>query len=159
MHGKRRREPESQSRVIELAPAHGLIDTGAMVALLDHTDRWHRLCLEAYNKLPLPLLTSEAVMAETFHLVGDGSSAREAVWNFVLSGAVHVCAISNDELPPIRDLMRRYADRPMDFADATLVFLARRESLSSILTVDHADFSTYRIEGKRAFRILPTERP
>jgi len=50
-------------------------------------------------------------------------------------------------------------DRPMDFADATLVYLAKRESLSAILTVDHADFATYRIEGKRQFRILPVKQP
>jgi predicted nucleic acid-binding protein len=47
----------------------------------------------------------------------------------------------------------------MDFANATLVHLARRESLSTILTVDHADFATYRIEGKRQFRVLPSDRP
>jgi predicted nucleic acid-binding protein len=56
-------------------------------------------------------------------------------------------------------LMTRYWDRPMDFADATLVYLAKRESLFQILTVDHADFATYRIEGKRQFRVLPTKRP
>ena len=43
----------------------------------------------------------------------------------------------------------------MDFADATLVYLAERESLSTILTVDRADFATYRIKGKRGFRLLP----
>ncbi len=43
----------------------------------------------------------------------------------------------------------------MDFADATLVYLARREKLSSILTVDHADFETYGIEGTPKFRIVP----
>ncbi len=47
----------------------------------------------------------------------------------------------------------------MDFADATLVYLAKRESLSAILTVDEADFTTYRIEGKRRFRVLPIRRP
>jgi predicted nucleic acid-binding protein len=51
--------------------------------------------------------------------------------------------------------MSRYWDRPMDFADATLVYLAKRASLFAILTVDHADFNTYRIEGKRRFRIVP----
>jgi predicted nucleic acid-binding protein len=45
--------------------------------------------------------------------------------------------------------------RPMDFADATLVHLAQRESLSTILTVDVADFQTYRIGGQKRFRILP----
>jgi predicted nucleic acid-binding protein len=47
----------------------------------------------------------------------------------------------------------------MDFADATLVHLAKRESVTVILTVDQADFFTYRIEGKRQFRVLPVERP
>ena len=55
--------------------------------------------------------------------------------------------------------MSRYADRPMDFADATLVYLAKREGLSTVFTVDHADFETYRIEGRRRFRVLPATRP
>ena len=62
------------------------------------------------------------------------------------------------ELPALNALMTAYRDRPMDFADATLVHLARRESLSLILTVDHDDFETYRIEGRKTFRIIPARR-
>jgi predicted nucleic acid-binding protein len=51
--------------------------------------------------------------------------------------------------------MARYHDRPMDFADATLVHLGRRESPTTIFTIDHDDFETYRIEGRRRFRIVP----
>ena len=51
--------------------------------------------------------------------------------------------------------MHRYADRPMDFADATLVHVAERESLRTILTIDHDDFETYRIGRNAKFRILP----
>ena len=51
--------------------------------------------------------------------------------------------------------MKKYRDRPMDFADATLVLLARRESLTTVFTVDHDDFETYRVEGRRRFRIYP----
>jgi len=51
--------------------------------------------------------------------------------------------------------MSRYSDRPMDFADATLVHLAQRESLSTIFTIDHDDFETYRIHGRRRFRVIP----
>jgi predicted nucleic acid-binding protein len=47
----------------------------------------------------------------------------------------------------------------MDFSDATLVYLAKREGLSTIFTVDHADFDTYRIEDHRRFRVLPASRP
>jgi predicted nucleic acid-binding protein len=55
--------------------------------------------------------------------------------------------------------MSRYADRPMDFADATLVHLAARKSIETILTVDQTDFSVYRITGKRRFRVLSSRTP
>ena len=67
-----------------------------------------------------------------------------------------VATIEETELPNLHSLMLRYWDRPMGLAAATLVHLAKRESLSSILTVDQADFTTYRIEDKRQFRVLPT---
>ncbi len=139
--------------------ADALIDTGAILALLDRTDRWHHSCVDAFRQLRLPLLTSEAVLTELFHLVGDGRREKEAAWKFVRSGALDLGTIEKAELPHLHALMSRYWDRPMDFADATLVYLAKRESLSEILTVDHADFATYRIEGKRQFRILPRNPP
>lgn len=139
--------------------ANALIDTGAILALLDRTDRWHPVCVKAFRQLRLPLLTSEAVLTELFHLVGDSRTEMEAAWKFARSGALLLGTIEDNELPNLRTLMSRYWDRPMDFADATLVYLAKRESLSAILTVDHADFTTYRIEGKRQFRVLPVERP
>ena len=55
--------------------------------------------------------------------------------------------------------MVRYSDRPMDFEDSTLVYLAKREALSTIFTVDHADFNTYRIKGRRRFRVVPADVP
>jgi uncharacterized protein len=139
--------------------ASGLIDTGAILALLDRSDRWHAACVGAFRQLRLPLLTSEAVLTELFHLVGDVRAEMEAAWKFVRSGALLLGTIEDAELAYVRVLMSRYWDRPMGFADATLVYLAKRESLSVILTVDHADFATYRIEGKRQFRVLPLEKP
>jgi predicted nucleic acid-binding protein len=136
--------------------ADGLIDTGAILAMLDSSDRWHKPCVEAFGKLRLPLLTSSAVLTELFHLVGSSRNETEAAWRFIRSGAVVIATIDHSELPALHALMSRYWDRPMDFADATLVHLARRESLSTVFTVDRADFETYRIEGKRRFQILPT---
>lgn len=51
--------------------------------------------------------------------------------------------------------MLRYADRPMDFADATLVHVAGRENIRAILTIDHDDFETYRFGRNRAFDFHP----
>jgi predicted nucleic acid-binding protein len=135
--------------------ASGLIDTGAILALIDARDPWHRSCADAFATLRLPLLTSGAVLAEVFHLVGDGWAGAEAAWALLRSGAVTLGPITDDDLPDLHGLMARYGDRPMDFADATLVHLARREAVSQILTVDHDDFETYRIEGRRRFQVLP----
>lgn len=140
-------------------PADALIDTGAILALLDRSDRWHESCLRVFGELRLPLLTSEAVLTELFHLLGEGRREMEAAWQFVRSGAVVLGAIEDAELPYIHEMMSRYWDRPMDFADGTLVHLARRESILTILTVDYADFATYRIAGKRQFRVLPQGPP
>jgi predicted nucleic acid-binding protein len=135
--------------------ASGLIDTGAILALLDRGDRWHPRCTEAFADLRLPLATSAAVLAEVFHLIGETPRHVAAAWGFLRSGAVTVLAIDDGDLPDIETLMKRYADRPMDFADATLVYLARRERLNVVFTVDNDDFETYRIEGRRRFRVVP----
>jgi predicted nucleic acid-binding protein len=138
---------------------NALIDTGAILALLDRTDRWHRICTETFRQLRLPLITSEAVLTELFHLVGDSRMEMEATWKFLRCGAFLLPPIPDSELQEIRALMSRYRDRPMDFADATLVHLAKRESLSTVFTVDRGNFETYRIEGRRRFRVLPAGSP
>lgn len=138
--------------------ASALIDTGAIIALLDRRDEWHDSCVEAFQQLRVPLITSQAVLTELFHLIGDTRGEMDAAWKFIRSGVIAVSTIEHTELPFLHALMSRDWDRPMDYADATLVYLAKRESLSAVLTVDHADFATYRIDGKRQFRILPTNR-
>ncbi|MBI1816466.1 MAG: PIN domain-containing protein [Deltaproteobacteria bacterium] len=136
-------------------PASVLVDTGALLALLDRDDKWHEACVAAFSYLRLPLLTSAAVLAELFHLIGDQRRDVAAAWRFVRSGAVTVATIDDADLAALDALMARYHDRPMDFADATLVHLARRESLNTIFTIDYDDFETYRIDGRRRFRIVP----
>jgi uncharacterized protein len=131
----------------------GLVDTGAILAILDHDDRWHSACMTAFQHLRVPLLTSEAVLTELFHLVDRHEIER--AWRFVRSGAVAVGAIANDDLSSLSALMLKYRDRPMDFADATLVHLAQREAIHLIFTIDHDDFEAYRVEGRKKFRIVP----
>lgn len=135
---------------------HGLLDTGGILALLDRDDEWHDRCLAAFGKLRLPLVTSAAVLAEVFHLLAPHE--HDAAWSLLRSGAVHVLPVADPDLPGIEVLMRKVRDRPMDFADAALVCLARREKLTEVLTVDD-DFLDYRIEGRRRFRVLPERGP
>ena len=133
----------------------GLIDTGAILALVDSDDQWHEPCVEAYNHNRLPWLTTEAVLTEAFYLVRRNLRDDRAVWTLLRSGAVRMSGIANEELPQIQALMAQYADCPMDFADATLVHLAARERLSVILTIDRDDFETYRLPGRKKFTVLP----
>jgi hypothetical protein len=134
----------------------GLIDTGALLALVDAGDRWHTECLAAYESSRLPLLTTGSVLTETFHhAMRRRRDLRQPTWEFLRLGSILLAPITDADLPALDALMARYADRPMDFADATLVHVAARESLNTILTIDHADFETYRIGRNAKFRILP----
>lgn len=135
--------------------ACGLVDTGALLALLDRNDSWHQRCAESFAMLRLPLATTAAVLAEVFHFLDDDPRALSKAFDLIRTDAFTVLPITDDDLQPIEYLMKKYADRPMDFADATLVRLAERESLSTVFTIDHDDFETYRIHGRSRFRILP----
>jgi uncharacterized protein len=136
-------------------PPAALIDTGAILAIVEADDYWHSACLEALQSVRIPLFTTEAILTELFHLIGKSAHNIGKTWNFVRSGAVTVRPVDDFDLPTLQALMVRYRDRRMDFADATLVHLAARESLSLILTIDHDDFETYRIGGRKKFTILP----
>ena len=136
-----------------------LVDTGAIIAYLDKDDEWHSVCVEAFQYLNLPLLTTEAVLTEVFHFLGPRSRKLDSAINFIRSGALTVGTIGDNDLPNLMRLMKQYRDCPMDFADATLVHLAERESLNTVFTVDFSDFETYRIQGRKRFRIFPTSRP
>jgi predicted nucleic acid-binding protein len=138
---------------------NALIDSGAILAMLDRTDGWHKVCVDAFQQLRLPLLTSETIVTELFHLVGESRTEAEAAWSLIRAVAILLAPIEDAELHHVHTLMSRDWDRPVDFAGTTLVYLAKRESMSTVLTVDHADFETYRIEGRRRFRVLPTKRP
>lgn len=133
----------------------GLIDTGALLALLDRDDKWHAACAAAFDRIRLPLGTTAAVLTEFFHLLGSGKRDHDAAWRLLHSGAIVLVGIEGADLPALQSLMERYRDRPMDFADATLVHAGSQLRLADILTIDHDDFETYRMTGRRRFRIIP----
>jgi uncharacterized protein len=87
--------------------------------------------------------------------LGDRRQLVKKAWEMLLVGPIEIAPITKPDLSRLSLLMSRYADRPMDFADATLVHVAEREGLKTILTIDHDDFETYRIGRNAKFRILP----
>jgi uncharacterized protein len=65
---------------------------------------------------------------------------------------VEVCGLA--DLHAAAALMERYADTPMDFADATLVLLAEAIEVYEVFTLDRRGFSAYRARGRNAFHLV-----
>ena len=131
-----------------------LTDTGPLVALLSRTDTHHAACVAALRTLLPPMVTTWPVLTEAFCLLEDaGREAQEALVEMVVKGRIEV----HDVTDPARllELLHKYADRPMDLADASLVLLAERLRLYRIFTLDRSDFHIYRAHGRRAFDLVP----
>ena len=133
-----------------------IIDTGPLVAVLNRNDDYHVECSRLIRAFDSPFYTTMTVLTEVMYLLWTrvGWVAQEAVWRMVLRGDLLVEHPSPAELVRMSELMSKYNDRPMDFADASLVALAERLSLDRIFTVDRRDFSVYRLHGKKPFTII-----
>jgi predicted nucleic acid-binding protein len=131
-----------------------LLDTGPLVAVLDRADAFHSACVDVLEHLEGPLITTEAVLTETLHLLGT-MRAQDLALEFILRGAATLVPTDRRALLAVRALMRKYADTPMDYADATLVHLGQEIDADTVFTLDRRGFQTYRLSGRRAFRILP----
>lgn len=134
-------------------PGELLLDTGALVSLLDRSQRRHREFVDFFDAWDGQVVTTEAVLTEASHLLGRVTGGAIACIEFVLAGGALLVPTSTAAIRRARDLMRQYADCPMDFADATLVVLAEDLKTNRILTTDQRDFSIYRIGGRKRFRI------
>jgi len=136
-----------------------LVDAGPLVAIVDASDQHHRVCVAALRKIREPLGTVWPVLADAMYLLLDVPAGQQAIWEMVERRALKILDLGLEDVPRIRELMTKYADRPMDLADAALIRIAEREGLSSVFTVDRRDFAVYRIGGRKGFRILPGAHP
>jgi predicted nucleic acid-binding protein len=133
-----------------------LTDAGPLVALIDADEADHERCIEALAQLSLPLLTTWPAFTEAMYLLGrtEGWHGQEPLWRLTLREDLVIAQPSAAASKRAARLMERYADRPMDLADATLVALAEERRLKRIFTLD-ADFHIYRLHGRQAFEIVP----
>jgi uncharacterized protein len=141
--------------LIFAAVADLLLDTGAWVALLDRREREHSRCVQTLQGLTGRLLSTEAVLTETLWLVSGLRDGPRRCAEFVRRGAVTLVPFSPEVLMRAVELMERYRNVPMDYADATLVVLAEEVDPSGVFTLDRRGFAVYRIHGRRAFDIVP----
>jgi predicted nucleic acid-binding protein len=132
-----------------------LLDTGAFIALLDRSETKHTDCVAVLSRWTGPIITTEAVVTETMYLVGPAWGPQKACLEFFLRGACVLIPSSRATLQRIAELMERYQDVPMDYADGTLVALGEETDTDQVFTLDRRGFSTYRLRGKKAFRVVP----
>jgi len=132
-----------------------LLDTGALVSLLDRSQKYHRKFREFFEDWEGQVLSTEAVLTEASHLLGRVHGGREACLDFFLAGGAVLVPSSPASLRRCRALVRKYADLPMDYADATLVALAEDVATNLVLTTDRRGFGIYRISGRKRFRVEP----
>ena len=131
-----------------------LLDTGVIVALLDRSEKLHRKCAEAVRKLDAPLITCEAVMAESCYLVRNLPGAPEAIIANVSEGIFQIPFQLSRESVGVGSILRKYRDRAIDLADACLIHLANEFETGDIFTLDK-DFQIYRWGRNKGFRLLP----
>jgi hypothetical protein len=129
-----------------------LADTGPLVALFDPRDALHTGAVVALEKMRAPLITTTPVLTEAFHMLSPGSHGARQLRAFVSGRGLSVWLFTVPAVGRAFELMDRYADRPMDFADASLVVAAEAIPTRRIFTFDRDDFATYRI--KRGHRHL-----
>lgn len=132
-----------------------LVDTGPLVAYLDAGDVAHAAVAARLDGFSGRLLTTHAVVTEAMHLVGDDPDGPSALAQFLIATNAEIAgALGPADLTSAVQLMRKYADTPMDYADATLVLLAAASGILDILTLDRRGFRTYRTSRGRAFRLV-----
>lgn len=98
------------------------------------------------------LLSTWPVVIETCHFLH--SPGKLALFESIERGALVVADIATGDLKSIARIMSTYADREVDFADASLVLLAERTGVTDIVTIDRNDFSTFRLGRGKAFNII-----
>ena len=131
-----------------------LVDAGPLLAFLDPSDLSHEQAVEAIRQLPLPLLSVEAVLSELTFLLRRNRKDMVHALRLVEEGVVALVPMYPDEGPRLLELMQRYANVPMSFADACLVRLSELFPQAPLLTFDR-DFQIYRRNQHEPLPLVP----
>lgn len=132
-----------------------MLDTGALVALLHADDADHDRCLRDFETFRGVLVTTEAILTESAFLLSRVKAGPAACLDFFIRRGAVLIPQTIESLERCRVLMAKYADVPMDFADATLVALAEEARVDEVFTLDRRGFSVYRIGGRKPFQLRP----
>jgi uncharacterized protein len=135
-------------------PQSVLIDAGPIVAFLRDQDEYHDWSVGQFQRFP-SFTTCDAVLAEACaRMEYYGRNDQSRVVELLLSGALRIEFDSNQSADRVLRLMRKYADLPMDFADACLVVMSERVKNCTVVTLDRRDFSVYRRREREAIPFI-----
>ncbi len=127
-----------------------IADTGFLVAFANRGDLHHEWAVRVAEGVTEPLLTCEAVLAETaFHV-----QSVELVLAMLREGLVALAFDCREHLPHLEALARRYSDRHPDLADLCLVRMSELHPRHSVITVDEKDFRVYRRNKREAIPLI-----
>ena len=124
-----------------------LIDTGPLIALFDKDDKYHQNIKEFIKKDRFKFVSTTAVVTEVTHMLDFNINAQIGFLEWIIREGLVLHEISQKEIIRVIELCKKYQDRPMDFADATLVVAAEQTGLREIISID-SDFDVYRIFKK-----------
>jgi predicted nucleic acid-binding protein len=132
-----------------------IVDTGPLVAYLNEREQHHDWTVETFSTVRPPLDTCEAVLAEATFLIGRHGGDPDDMLDLVERGLVRLSFELADELPRVRQLLRRYRDLPMSLADACLVRMSERFTDCVVVSLDN-HFRIYRRHDRKT---IPTLMP
>jgi uncharacterized protein len=132
-----------------------LADTGPLVAILSSVDEHHEACVKALRHLPGPLFSCWPVITEAAWLLRGYPRAVRQLLESLDSGFLELLPLAGADARPMAAVMKKYEGMRPQLADAALVYLADRDGIDTIFTLDQRDFSVYRLARKRPFRIVP----
>jgi predicted nucleic acid-binding protein len=132
-----------------------LLDTGPVVAFLNHRDKFHDWALEHWNLIRPPMLTCEAVISEACFLLAGTDSGVDSVMQMIQRKIIAVSFHLAEHIQPVKSLLLKYRSVPMSLADACLIRMSELHPQGRIFTLD-SDFNLYR---KNRRRVIPTIMP
>jgi predicted nucleic acid-binding protein len=132
-------------------PGSCLVDSSALVALLDPRERHHSWARETLLRQPTPWLTCDSVLSEAFYLLRQPHAA--ALDQLLRRGHLALALDLRDELKAVLDLRAKYANVPMSLADACLVRMSETLPDPIVVTTD-ADFRVYRRHSRHVVPCL-----
>lgn len=123
-----------------------IADTGIIVASLNKREKYNAWTLNQMRSIAAPLRTCEAVLTEACYLMRNNYRGKESVLELVERGILQIDFSLHTETTAVKELMTKYTDVPMDFADACIVRMSELIAGSTVFTLD-SDFWVYRKNG------------